>query len=95
MNNIILSKKQAKGLAQTIYEDIKGYCLANYDRYFPWLIDDMRKSKGFLPAIPFATGHLPCPHCGRNFVVQVSSMRGDKQKKKAERGYIKDERKVI
>ena len=49
MNHIALTKQQSKTIAKQIYPDIKHYCLDNFERYFPWLLDDIRKSKGKPP----------------------------------------------
>jgi len=52
MEGIVLSKQQAKEIAQPIYRDIKGYCLGNYERYFPWYLNEVRKEKGQPPIEP-------------------------------------------
>ena len=49
MENIVLSTQQAKEIAQPIYGEIKGYCLENFERYFPWWLDEVCKEKGKPP----------------------------------------------
>ena len=49
MDTIVLGKKQTREMAQTIYGDIKNYCVSNIDRYFPFLLNEVRKTKGKPP----------------------------------------------
>ena len=49
MVNIVLCKQQTKDIAQQIYPDVKRYCLDNFERYFLWFMNDVRKSKGKPP----------------------------------------------
>lgn len=63
MDPIILNKKQTKAIAQDIYGDVKSYCLVNMDRYFPWLINEIRKSKGKPPLEPLIMNRSPCDFC--------------------------------
>ena len=58
MDKIKLDKKQSKAIAQAIYEDIDTYCLENFERYFPFFLNEIRKSKG-LP--PTESGMCECP----------------------------------
>jgi hypothetical protein len=63
MEKISLSKQQSKDIAKTVYSDIKGYCQKNVDRYIPWLINDIRKSKGMPPLEPIDTKGLRLDYC--------------------------------
>ena len=45
MSSIKLSKEQAKSIAQVVFKDISNYTLKNYERYFPWLLNERRKTK--------------------------------------------------
>ena len=49
MSNIVLGKKQSRELAQTFYGDIKNYCQSNFDRYFPFWLNETRKARGRPP----------------------------------------------
>ena len=60
-DNVILDKKQAKTIAQGIYGDVKGYCHNNFERYVPWLINEIRTSKGNPPMETFRVS--PCLLC--------------------------------
>ena len=49
MEKMTLNKKQSKEIAQSIYGDVKGYCTNHYERYFLFMLNDIRKSKGKPP----------------------------------------------
>jgi hypothetical protein len=46
MHNIILSKQQAKTLAQSFYGDIHQYCQDNFARFHLWFVNKGRKKMG-------------------------------------------------
>jgi len=49
MHNIILSKQQAKTLAQSFYGDIHQYCSDRFPRYYLWFVNRGRKKMGLEP----------------------------------------------
>jgi len=54
MNNIVLSKKQAKAIAREIYGDIDYYCGEHFGRYFVFVVNEYYKFKGQPPLEPEA-----------------------------------------
>ena len=52
METITLTEKQAEEIGRAIFADIFSYNRNNYDRYFPWVLDDIRKEKGQPPLKP-------------------------------------------
>ena len=51
MENFLLSKQQSQEIAKVLAGDVKSYVLDNFERYFPWLLNEIRKSKGKAPII--------------------------------------------
>ena len=63
IEKIVLDKKQTKAIAQTIYSDVKSYCLDNFERYFPWLLNERCKAKS-LPSLKISNNqNEPCSFC--------------------------------
>jgi hypothetical protein len=59
MNNIQINKDQSKKLAMVMIGDIKSHCMDNFERYWAWWFDEIRKAKGKPPL------HKPSDYWGR------------------------------
>jgi hypothetical protein len=49
MEKISLTKQQSQEIAKVVFVDIKSYILENYERYFIWWLDEVRREKGKAP----------------------------------------------
>lgn len=65
MENFSLSKRQSQEIAKVLVGDIKGYVLDNFERYFVWFLNDIRKSKDKPPLAPIVVERIPCSYCDR------------------------------
>ena len=66
MENFLLSKQQSQEIAKVLAGDVKSYVLDNFERYFPWLLNEIRKSKGKAPIEPIIIERVFCEQCDRN-----------------------------
>ncbi len=62
--SVTLSKEQSKTLAREFHTDIKAYCHTNFERFFPWYLNEIRKEKGKPPLKPIEI-RWECDHNGR------------------------------